>query len=48
MRERPAMRSTVAVAKCNTYERAEVALERCLADLGGMGAFVRPGDQTLL
>lgn len=42
------MRSTVAVAKCNTYERAEAALERCLADLGGMGAFVRPGDRTLL
>ena len=42
------MMSTVAVAKCHTYERAEVALERCLAELGGMGAFVRPGDRTLL
>ncbi len=38
----------MAVAKCDTYQHAQSALGRCLAALGGMPAFVRPGDRTLL
>ncbi len=41
---------TVAIEKVNDYGRDEVkaGLVRLLAPLGGMAAFVRPGERVLL
>lgn len=43
-------RSTVSIAPCSDYAREtiRIALESCLAPLGGMSAFVSPGEQVLL
>lgn len=43
-------RPLVSVARCATYAGDEVrdSLERVLSPLGGMGAFVRPGDRVFL
>jgi uncharacterized protein (DUF362 family) len=40
----------VALARCETYEPAEVrrAVSACLEPLGGLAAFVRPGQRVLL
>jgi uncharacterized protein (DUF362 family)/NAD-dependent dihydropyrimidine dehydrogenase PreA subunit len=42
--------STVSISTCGTYESAEVtnALSAALAPLGGMAAFVSPGQRVLL
>lgn len=42
--------STVSIAACDSYHTSAVcqALEDALAPLGGMGAFVSPGDRVLL
>lgn len=44
------MKERVALTAAPSYDRAtiEVALERLLAPLGGMAAFVRPGQKVLL
>jgi uncharacterized protein (DUF362 family)/Pyruvate/2-oxoacid:ferredoxin oxidoreductase delta subunit len=42
------MNSIVTIAKCSHYARVESAIQRCLEPLGGMRAFIRPGDKTLL
>ena len=40
----------VSIARCGSYERDEVraAVAACLAPLGGIGAFVRPGSRVLV
>ena len=47
--ESPA-RSTVALVRCESYEReaVESSVRRAVDLLGGISAFVRPGDQVLL
>ncbi|MBE9506627.1 MAG: DUF362 domain-containing protein, partial [Chloroflexi bacterium] len=42
--------STVSIVKCETYETEEVqcAVEAALAPLGGISAFVEPGQRVLL
>lgn len=42
--------TAVAIARCYTYDPAEVraAVERALEPLGGIGAFVKPGQTVLL
>ena len=41
---------TVSIARCGSYARDEVraAVATCLAPLGGIGAFVRPGSRVLV
>jgi uncharacterized protein (DUF362 family)/Pyruvate/2-oxoacid:ferredoxin oxidoreductase delta subunit len=41
---------TVSIARCNTYEPADIsaALKAALAHIGGMKAFVSPGQRVLL
>jgi uncharacterized protein (DUF362 family)/Pyruvate/2-oxoacid:ferredoxin oxidoreductase delta subunit len=43
-------RPVVSLVRCATYDRAEVesSLDRALAPLGGMGAFVREGQRVFL
>ncbi len=40
--------STVSLARCPSYSSALPAVEELLVRLGGMGAFVRPGQKILL
>jgi len=42
------MTSRVLLARCSRYEEAAGAIERLLSGLGGMGAFVRPGQTVLV
>jgi uncharacterized protein (DUF362 family) len=44
------MKIPVVIQKCSDYEpeRVREALQRCLAPLGGMAAYVSPGDRVLL
>ncbi|HZD59859.1 MAG TPA: DUF362 domain-containing protein [Anaerolineae bacterium] len=43
-------KTVVSISKCDSYARAEVvkSLERVLKPLGGIDAFVKPGDTVLL
>jgi len=46
----PPKESTVALVRCESYDREEVqeAVDRAVDLLGGMGRFVKPGDRVLL
>ncbi len=42
--------NTVAIAKCSTYDQADLrkAIDQLLANLGGLSAFVKPGQNVLI
>jgi len=46
----PPKESTIALVRCESYDREEVqdAVDRAVDLLGGMGRFVKPGDRVLL
>jgi uncharacterized protein (DUF362 family)/Pyruvate/2-oxoacid:ferredoxin oxidoreductase delta subunit len=50
MKGRGIMGFEVSIVKCASYEREEVirAVQACLAPLGGIRAFVKPGDRVLV
>lgn len=42
------MDKRVSIAKCKSYAEAERGVREALAPLGGMGAFVKPGDRVVI
>lgn len=42
------MTSRVCLARCSDYASAAAAVDRAVCGLGGMGAFVRPGQKVLI
>jgi uncharacterized protein (DUF362 family) len=44
------MKIPVVIERCDSYESAQVlsAVRACLEPLGGMSAFVKPGQKVLL
>ena len=42
------MDKRVSIAKCKSYAEAERGVREALAPLGGMGAFVKPGDRVII
>ena len=45
---RVTMDKRVSIAKCGSYAEAECGVHESLAPLGGMGAFVKPGDKVVI